>query len=190
VKALILNGGGAGSPYGEISARLEAWARDRGAEPTAFDLTAMDIRPCAGCFGCWVRTPGRCVTRDSMDGIIARLAVADLWIFLTPIAYGGYGYHLKKALDRSIPVLLPVFKVIAGEVHHPLRYRYGTRRLAALGILPSPDPESERIFRLIVERNSINMHARTAAVVLAAADAAGPWERELGPLFAETGSRT
>jgi multimeric flavodoxin WrbA len=67
MKALILNGGGLEEPYKEIVEKTAAWACQQGSEPTTFDLTSMSIEPCRGCFICWVKTPGRCVTRDDMD---------------------------------------------------------------------------------------------------------------------------
>jgi multimeric flavodoxin WrbA len=173
LKALILNGGGLDKPYQEIVEKAEVWARQQDVESKAFDLTSMNIKPCRGCFGCWVRTPGLCFARDDMDRIMPHLAKSD-WVFwITPIAFGGYGYHLKKAVDRSIPILLPFFIRIDGEVHHPLRYRYGERRLAVLGVLPGPDPESERIFNGLVERNAVNMHARPSSIVLYGNEANG-----------------
>jgi multimeric flavodoxin WrbA len=148
-----------------------------------FDLTALEIAPCRGCFDCWIKTPGLCFTRDAMDGVLRELARAEFAFWITPIAFGGYGYHLKKALDRSIPILLPFFIKIGGEVHHPLRYDV-KRRLAVLGTLPAPDPESERIFHGLVARNSINLHAGSVCLVLQGNAADGRWEDKLDGLAA------
>jgi multimeric flavodoxin WrbA len=166
MNALILNGGGPEKPYHEIVERMTARARQHGAETLAFDLTSMNIKPCRGCFGCWVKTPGVCFSRDDMDRIMPHLAKSDWVVWVTPIVFGGYGYHLKKAADRSIPILLPFFTRVNGEIHHPLRYQHGGRRLAVIGVLPGPDAESERIFHGLVERNAINFHARPASIVL------------------------
>ena len=166
MNALILNGGGPEGPYRVIVEKAEAWARQQGAEPVTFDLTSMNIKPCRGCFGCWVKTPGLCFARDDMDRIMPHLAQSDWMVWVTPIAFGGYGYHLKKALDRSIPILLPFLVRIGGEIHHSMRYDHGERRLDVLGVLPGADPEGERIFHSLVVRNALNVHARPASIVI------------------------
>ncbi len=33
-------------------------------ETSLDDLTKLKIANCVGCFGCWTKTPGRCVIRD------------------------------------------------------------------------------------------------------------------------------
>lgn len=33
-------------------------------DAAAVDLSALRIANCVGCFGCWTKTPGRCVIRD------------------------------------------------------------------------------------------------------------------------------
>jgi len=182
-QVLILNGGGTSAPYGALAARAEAWARGHGLAAAAFDLTRLEIKPCRGCFACWLKTPGLCCIRDDMDKIVPRLAETDFQIMITPVTYGGYGFHLKKTLDRSIPILLPFFEWIAGEMHHPLRYAYGKRRLAAIGVLPEPDAESERIFHQLVRRNSINMHADPLSVVLSGETPEGSFEDQLDALY-------
>ncbi len=166
MNALILNGGGLEEPYHEIVDSTATRARQLGAETVVFNLTSMNIKPCRGCFGCWVKTPGICFTRDDMDRILPHLAKSD-WVFwVTPVTFGGYGYHLKKAADRSIPILLPFFVQVGGEIHHSLRYEHGERHLSVMGVLPTPDPQSERIFHDLVGRNSLNLHARPASIVL------------------------
>jgi len=182
-KALILNGGGTSHPYAELADRAASWARGHGYEPAVFDLTNMAIKPCRGCFGCWIKSPGLCAARDDMDKILPVQAGSDLYVLVTPVSYGGYGYHLKKWFDRSIPILLPFFEKVQGELHHPLRYGMRSHRLAGIGVEPRVDAENERIFQEIVRRNSINLRARFAAVVLGENDAF-PAER-LEALFRE-----
>ena len=178
MNALILNGGTAEAPFPEIVRRAADRLEGEGASVVSFELTTMDIKPCRGCFSCWIKTPGVCYQRDAMDVIIPILAKADIAVWVTPIAFGGYGYHLKKALDRSIPVLLPFFMMIGGEVHHPMRYGKEPR-LAAIGVLPEPDPESEDIFHKLVARNAINMHASPVSFVLYAKEDNGRWQDKL-----------
>ena len=183
MNALILNGGGSEKPYGDISGRAESWLAGRGIPAASFDLIGLDIKPCRGCFACWTKTPGLCFQQDAMINLIPLLAKADVILWITPIMYGGYGYHLKKALDRSIPILLPFFMKIGAEIHHPMRYGIEAR-LAAIGVLPDADAESERIFGELVIRYSINMHARSLSFVLHAGEEKEPWEERLGPLLA------
>jgi multimeric flavodoxin WrbA len=183
MNALIMNGGGLEKPYGEIAGRLGDWLAERGISAAAFDLTALEIKPCRGCFECWTKTPGLCFQRDAMASILPHLAKADVVAWVTPVTYGGYGFHLKKALDRSIPVLLPFFTDINGEIHHPMRY--GTEaRLAAIGVLSAPDADSERIFHGLVARNAINMHAAPLSLILHQGEETGGWTEKLAPLLA------
>jgi hypothetical protein len=63
--------------------------------------------------------------------------------------------------------------------------RYGTEaRLAAIGVLPAADTESERIFDALVRRNAINMHARPLPLILHEGLENEAWEERLEPLLA------
>ncbi len=130
------------------------------------------IAGCTGCFGCWIQTPGICVIDDDGREIAKRAAQADLLIFLTPVTFGGYSSELKKAVDRTLPLLLPYFTLINGEVHHRMRYKR-RQRLAVIGVQTSPGLESAHIFETLVERNAINIHspAHGSAVITEASRA-------------------
>ena len=64
----------------------------------------------------------------------------------------------KKALDRSICLISPFFRVYKDEIHHETRYdKYPN--LLVIGTLEKPDPEHEEIFTTLVERNVLNNFA-------------------------------
>lgn len=137
----------------------------------AFALAGMDIKPCRGCFSCWAKTPGICVIKDDgQEPILRAWAEADLIAIVTPVTFGGYAPELKKAMDRILPVLLPFFKKIRGETHHPQRYPR-RRRLLAIGTQKQEDADSESVFRRLVRRNALNMGDVEATIMVFSADA-------------------
>lgn len=166
---LILNGSpsdGRGSTGRGIADKVESGARAKGFVVSRFDLDGLDVKPCRGCFACWTNHPGTCAIKDDEEPILRAMAAGDILVWITPIAFGGYGPTLKKALDRSIPNALPLFIKAHGEIHHPQRYEK-RRSLLVFGTLPSADEESERIFHGLVRRNAINLHSvRTESRVL------------------------
>ncbi len=177
MKVLILNGSpsnGRGSTSRAVADKAESRARAKGLAVSRFDLAGLDIKPCLGCFACWVKHPGTCAIKDDEEPILRAWAASDILIWITPIAFGGYGSTLKRALDRSISFALPLFLKVQGEVHHPQRYEK-RRSFLAFGTLPSGEEESERIFHNLVRRNGINLHSvRTESRVLCeGADGAG-----------------
>jgi multimeric flavodoxin WrbA len=133
---------------------------------STYKLRDLKIADCLACFGCWVKTPGQCVIDDPAREIAVKLAQCDLLVYVTPVVFGGYSYELKKALDRHISTLLPFMKKFNGELHHPQRYEK-KHKLAAVGVLPSPDPTSEAIFKTLLYRNSLNWQAihQTTAII-------------------------
>lgn len=138
-----------------------------GWETETFVLRELDISYCQGCFECWVKTPGVCVSTGAGRDIAKAVIQSDLTVFLTPVTFGGYSSELKKAVDHLIGLVSPFFLRIGGETHHKRRYaRYP--RLLGVGALSQADEESERIFTTLVERNAINMHSpsHAAGVVL------------------------
>jgi multimeric flavodoxin WrbA len=169
MKALILNGMAAGDDLlASIQETMAGRLKDHGWEVTTFALHEIEIAPCLGCFGCWLRTPGRCVLHDT-DEIAQAWVDSDLMVFLTPVTFGGYSSHLKKALDHLIFFALPFFQQIDGETHHQFRYDHHPN-LLVLGTQPAPDEESASIFRRLVERNTVNMENPRSKVGILTAD--------------------
>jgi multimeric flavodoxin WrbA len=166
MQTIILNGARNGDvKVDEVSAVLSSMLQSFG-EVEVFNLREIKIAGCLGCFGCWVKTPGQCVIDDAARNIAKKLAYADLKVYLTPIVFGGYSYELKKVLDRQICNILPFFsKVESGEIHHSLRYDKNGN-FVGIGVLPKPDAESETIFKTLVGRNALNMHARAHAAAI------------------------
>ena len=120
----------------------------------------MTIKPCLGCFACWMKNPGICAIRDDQEAVLKAMAASDIQIWTTAVTFGGYSSILKKSLDRAIPNILPFFIKIQGEIHHPQRYEK-RRAFLGLGTLPGPEAESERIFHKLVRRNALNLGSVT-----------------------------
>jgi len=158
--ACILNGGDASnaSRSDSVTDALRGLLESDGWGVVEHRIRDLDIAPCLGCFGCWVKTPGVCVIEDDGRRAAKSVAQSDLAVFLTPVTFGGYSATLKNQVDRLIPLILPYFTFVGSEVHHVRRYnRYPN--LLGVGLLPAPDAGAESLFRRVVLRNSINMHA-------------------------------
>ncbi|WP_197027096.1 flavodoxin family protein [Butyrivibrio sp. MC2021] len=81
-----------------------------------------DISPCAGCFGCWLKTPGQCVIKDGYDKMGQLIHSADEVVVISRYTYGGFSSFVKNVLDRSIGYILPFFRLVKGEMHHQPRF--------------------------------------------------------------------
>jgi multimeric flavodoxin WrbA len=166
MRAFLMNGGPTGMVGEDATAEVEAVLRrqllEHGYAVDVARLAQVPVAYCRGCFECWTRRPGLCRTDDAARDIARRFILSDVVVFLTPITFGGYSSELKKALDRSIGLVSPFFGRVDGETRHRKRYdRYPT--LLAVGLLPGPDPEDEALFRSLVRRNAVNMHAPAQA---------------------------
>jgi len=184
----ILNGAdgnGRGATLRALAATIGAEAEVRGWTAMSFDLEAMNIKPCRGCFACWLKHPGTCAIKDDEEPILRALASSDLVVWMTPLAFGGYGPTLKKALDRVIPILLPFFIKVEGELHHPQRYPR-RRSLLVFGTQAKPDEEAERIFHGLVQRNALNLNSvRTASRVIREGAAPSEWADDVSNLLSQ-----
>jgi multimeric flavodoxin WrbA len=158
MNVLILNGALAGDR--ELDAVQDMIALELAAHShtvRSLRLREMPIAYCQGCFECWLKTPGVCRTHDHGPDVARDMINCDAAFFLTPVTFGGYSSELKKALDRSIGLVLPFFTRVAGEVHHQKRYD-AYPALVVIGLLSQPCAEEEAVFHALAQRNALNMH--------------------------------
>lgn len=115
------------------------------------------VKHCVGCFGCWLKTPGKCAIRDRCGVMPAYLTKCDEFIIISPIWYGGYSQRIKAVLDRSIGYMLPYFRMLNGEMHHQMRSAHGfALRVYFYGPC---DAEEQDIARRMVRGNALNFGA-------------------------------
>ena len=119
------------------------------------DLTQQRVANCLGCFGCWVKTPGRCVIRDDAPKIYPKIAVSDRVIYVTRVVFGGYDTPMKTLLERSIPVQQPFIRVYRGETHHV--QRDVLPKNAVIIAYGTNTTEEHQVFLNLVDRNAYNM---------------------------------
>ena len=165
LKALILDGRLDDSPIADrLNDSVSQWLANHGWHVATRTLRDVTIAPCIGCFGCWVKTPGECVIDDGGREVAAQIVGSDLVVYVTPMQFGGYSYELKKAIDRSIPIISPYFRIVNGEVHHKRRYKTYPSVAAFAWSEAAGDGEERESFETLVKRNAINMMAPRTSV--------------------------
>ena len=174
-RALVLNGFERDDPMGaRMSALIGKAIEWRGAVARELLLGDLKLGYCTGCFGCFVRRPGSCLLRDDARSVLDLLLGSECVVLAGRISFGGYSAALKKIVDRVLPVLLPFFVSVRGEIHHPARYER-LPRIVVVGVPPdapdSADPKEAEIFRTLVGRNAINLHAPSHACEIVDASA-------------------
>ena len=81
------------------------------------------IRNCIGCFGCWIKTPGKCVIHDGYEMTGADMAKCSELIIVSQCCYGSVSPFVKMVQDRAISYIHPDFVMRKGEMHHKRRYK-------------------------------------------------------------------
>ena len=127
----------------------------KGTDIRYFDLSACKIAHCVGCFGCWTKTPGKCVIRDDAVKIYPCIAQSDRVLYISRIKYGGYDTIMKTMLERAIPVQQAFIRILDGETHHV--QRAVVPKQATIIAYGEISDEEQTLFRQLVDRNARNM---------------------------------
>ncbi|MCL2508313.1 MAG: NAD(P)H-dependent oxidoreductase [Oscillospiraceae bacterium] len=115
------------------------------------------VKPCVGCFCCWLKNPGECIIPDRGQQFCHLLAKADAFTIVSRCFYGGLSPDVKATLDRFIGHVLPWFTTVNGEMHHVPRYDRKVKLTYHLyGDIT--EPERETALRLAAA-NAVNLHA-------------------------------
>lgn len=123
------------------------------------DLSSLKITNCVGCFGCWVKTPGKCVIRDDATKVYPLIAKSDSVIYVSHIRYGGYDTIMKTMLERAIPIQKAFIRLHHGETHHV--QREVVEKDAVIIAYGVRSKEEQELFTRLVKRNAENMLFRS-----------------------------
>ena len=109
--------------------------RETPAEITDVDLAERNIRPCQGCYHCWLVTPGRCVQADDMSALLEQFLGADVIVCATPLYYFSMSSMLKIFFERTFPLAREgLTRSARGGLRNNTRYpeRWQGKRLITL----------------------------------------------------------
>ncbi len=127
------------------------------------DLSSLNIANCTGCFGCWTKTPGRCVIRDDAVKVYPKIAESDKLIYVSRVKYGGYDTIMKTMLERAIPIQQAFIRIVDGETHHVQR---DVAEKDAVIVAYGDISEQEReLFKRLIGRNARNMNFKSYNVI-------------------------
>lgn len=93
--------------------------KEAGADVELFYTKKLDIGLCLGRLECFVE--GACIQKDDMQTLLPKLQDADVWVFATPVYWGGVVGGMKNLIDRMTPFGNPVFGIRDGHSYHSLR---------------------------------------------------------------------
>ncbi len=139
--------------------RLVNRIRNDGHEADQVLLRDTKIKPCTGCFSCWLKTPGLCSIKDEAREVSRRYIHANHVILASPLMMGFVSSQLKNAMDRNVPLVHPHLEEVGGEVHHKKRYDAYPVISFILEKEPFTDEEDIAIMTDIFRREAINVRS-------------------------------
>ena len=87
-----------GSNSDMLAEKFAEGARSAGNDVEKISLVGKEIQFCKGCFGC--QKLGKCVIKDDVNDIMAKVLVADVVVWATPIYYYEMSGQMKTLIDR------------------------------------------------------------------------------------------
>lgn len=97
---------GSPRPHGSSNQLADAFvngAQAAGHHTDRFDAAVLKINPCRGCGYC-LEHDNRCVQKDAMQEVNAKLVQTNALILVSPVYYFGISSQLKAAVDRFYAV--------------------------------------------------------------------------------------
>lgn len=161
LKYLVLNG----NPYRDRKEmdqyidRLFTGIKSAGNEVKVLVLRDLKIKPCTGCFNCWVKNPGNCIIQDDANKVARLYIESDHVILASPLIMGFLSSLMKNTMDRNIPLVHPHLEEIDGEVHHMKRYDKYPIISFLLEMESFTDAEDIAIATGIFQREAINVRS-------------------------------
>ena len=120
------------------------------------DLSCLKVASCMGCFGCWTKTPGKCVIRDDAVTVYPKIAESNKVIYVSKVKYGSYDTIMKTMLERSLPIQQAFIEMKESETHHVQRNVNNKEAIIiAYGDLSQKE---QQVFKNLVARNALNMN--------------------------------
>lgn len=114
------------------------------------------IKNCIGCFGCWIKTPGRCVLNDDYNSMGELLANSEHLVIISECIYGTYSPFVRNVLDRCLPYIHPDFVKRNGEIHHKPRYKHKVHAIA--NFYNAKNVEEKKTAASMVNANMLNFN--------------------------------
>jgi multimeric flavodoxin WrbA len=156
----ILNGNPQLTPFDKYLANLAHRLQAAGHTVTQLNLRDMTLRYCIGCWGCWVKTPGQCISQDASIEMDKAVIHSDFTLWAAPLEMGFPSALLKMALDKHLPLIHPYMEVAHNEAHHQKRYK----RYPRVGMLVKKETDTDeadlRILTNIFARTALNFKTR------------------------------
>src|SRR5512147_762358 len=160
MKITILNGNPTASTFDAYLAQIKTSLEAKAHTVTQLDLRDLPLRYCIGCWGCWVKTPGECVSRDASLEMDRAVINADFVVWAAPLRMGFPAALLKMAVDKHLPLIHPYMVVDHGEAHHLKRYA----RYPRVGLLVEKEADTdERDLQIVTDiycRTALNFKTR------------------------------
>lgn len=131
MKVLMINGSPKGknsNTYKLSTAFVEGLKSKCEVEYEEIQVNTLNIKPCLGCFSCWNKTPGKCVIKDEMSGVIEKLLWADTVVWSFGLYYFNVPSKMKNLIDRQLPIVLPFMVKDSESGSHPTRYDMSGKR--------------------------------------------------------------
>ncbi|MFA6449742.1 MAG: flavodoxin family protein [bacterium] len=148
-----------------VSEEFAAGARAAGAEVETVFVAKKNIKPCAACRSCWIKTPGVCAIKDDMADLLSKFIGSDIVVFATPVYVDNVTSIMKQFIDRLVPLIDPrMDKTEDGEITHRKRFdRYP--EFAIISTCGFPGQEQFQIISAYFKRFAHHMYTRVAGEI-------------------------
>ncbi|MFH2012791.1 MAG: flavodoxin family protein [Pseudomonadota bacterium] len=139
--------------------------KEAGSEIENIFLTEKEINYCLGCFDCWTKTPGKCIQKDDMEGLLREFMSSDIVVFATPLYVFNVTGLMKNFMDRLLPLSGPHFgKDKTGVCKHEKRFEKYPK-LVVISNCGFPELSHFKVLHLLFDTFAKDMHSEIIAEI-------------------------